>query len=931
MAGVISADDFNLLQEQLIELKRHKYEASEREKKYQNEIKGLKEQVEESTHNKGNKTSFFSDIVNKAKDKGKLNEENEILKKTIEENNIVYKEQNDALKLNIKSLFETNSQLEEQILLLKKDLLQNVVKGEDQQNIIRKLQIEVAELHCSKEELENKVTINNNNNGSLNSSSESNNTTISNSTNSNNVSLESILSLITTTEEQDNENLKTKITELFNSVPTTPPLSTPPSSTLSPKEAIFHPLGEPEINVTSVDQEKQRLLDTIKNLMEQVKDNESITSKFQNEIKQHLSTIEQLNTQCSQFQEKHRNAEINRVKIEEKYDQEIQKLGQEIKNLENEKEQSSKLIQNIENNTLTTSKNFHESISLLEQALEKEKKKFEDKETEIKDMKLDFERQLSDIQDKSNIFKQSRDEYLERFNQISQEVSLRDENLQLKSTEISNLVKQISNLETQLEESKKLLESSQNDIESGLEKQESYVGQMKALQDKLAMERKSFDSLTEQFNVLNLNFTTIEKSNASLEKEKLEHTNQIDSLNALIKANESEFNQLKEKYETADQELSAKIEIEKEQTLKIVDLENQLENLVDLPNQIKEKDESIAALESETKEIKEKLTTLEPNFAKTKADYEESCQKIVELQVALQDAERERKIVEKKNAKMIKDLKVELSRERDSVTQLSQSANNVLTSSTITNSPSMPNLSQTSHSLPTTPSSTPSLPSRHTRSISRDLNLNSPMKTNIPMYPQNNNIIINNNNSNSNNELLKQDLEILGKKLGQLGTERYKLEERVRLLENENVNLNAELEKKTKLTRFYISRTQLGRATNEDEKTKRLKGGASGSFWRSNDPKIVGEIVEKMEIMLQENILKNMQLTDDISLFGSQVSKLENENTYLKTLLSKNGIEQPTFESLHQLMSAENVLVKSIEIKSGDDITTSTGADENLE
>ncbi|EGC37205.1 hypothetical protein DICPUDRAFT_150222 [Dictyostelium purpureum] len=363
---MISSEDFNLLQEQLISLKREKYEFSEKEKKLNNELKLLKEQLEEDGGKK--KSSLFSDIVSR---KGKMNEiqeENETLKKTIQQNSVVYIEQNEALKHNIKSLFETNSQLEEQILLLKKDIQTYVLKSEEQQNTVRKLQVDLAELHCTNEDLELKLQ---------NQTNQSSNSNITNTnTNTTGVSLDSIVEILNGF-NLENDELKEKITDLFNmSQDDNNNAATTPPSPVTPKEIIFHPLGEPEYNPDN-EKEKQKLRDTIKHLMEQIRDNEGKANKNSSEIKEAIENNEQLNLQISQWKEKHREAEINRVKIEERLEGDIKKLREEYSNIESEKQKLEEDFQKMQNALQVSSKKFEESIEQQDSTLHSEKEKYE--------------------------------------------------------------------------------------------------------------------------------------------------------------------------------------------------------------------------------------------------------------------------------------------------------------------------------------------------------------------------------------------------------------------------------------------------------------------------------------------------------------------------------------------------------------------------
>ncbi|KAN0006922.1 hypothetical protein ACTFIU_005115 [Dictyostelium citrinum] len=980
---MISSEDFNLLQEQLISLKRDKYESSEKEKKLQNEIKQLKEQLEEGTGNNNNDsakkkaTSFFSDVVAR---KGKMNEiqdENEHLRKQIQQNTIVHQEQSEALKLNIKSLFETNSQLEDQILLLKKDLNTYIIKGEDQQNLVRKLQVDLAESHCANEELENKIkelSLSNNNNNSISNNNSDVGSEVGDCSSVNGiinsscsgVTLESIIQVLDSLSGE--EDVKEKITELFNlkqqeqqqqqqqqqlqlqssssSITTT----TPPSP-VTPKEIIFHPLGEPEYNPDN-EKEKQKLRDTIKNLMEQIRENESKSIKTVNDIKESQQINEQLSQQVAQWQDKHRQSEINRVKIEERLENEIKRLKEEQTSMEQQKQQLIQENQDIHQALQTSSKKFEKSIESVDEALHQQKEKFEkllqEKQQELSQQKLQYDRNISDLNDKSDIFKQSRDEYLTNYNRSIDEIKIKDQVIASKVMEIDQLNQRIKEFETTSIDEK----NQSNDLSSQLEESKNShnesLSKLKKLEEKLALERSNFDSLNQRFNIVTLDHNNSVERTKQVEKQLAELENEKDSLKQTNESQSLQLTELNENLTNLTQTLKEKQELIQSLETELKEKSEALIKLKELQDELVLLNSNISETTLKLEEATSRLSILEPEFEKTKANYDEACIKITKLEVSLVDFETERKIAEKKNIKMIKDLKMELSQSRDSFNLLTQSSSSVggVASGQLT--PNGTNVSNGgggsgqntplrgsngSISLPSTPIVTP-IQSRHQRTVSRDFQLSSPTANNSnfsytsspisnkpPLVPSQSSSNFNNNNNGISDIQLRTDFELMGKKLGELGTENYRLDERNRTLELKNKQLTEELEKKSNAVRLLVSKTQLGKATSEEEKAKKLKsGGFMGSFWRNNDPKIAAEMVEKMEVMLQENILKNFQLSNDLELLGTETGKLKSQLNIYESILKENNIEKPTFKNLHENLKPLN----NLENNNNNDTSSST-------
>eukprot|EP01133_Synstelium_polycarpum_P015747 gene15747-18710_t len=752
-----SQDDFNLLQEQLIDLKRFKYEASEREKKLQNEVKSQKDQIDKleadggAKKPTGGKMSLFSDIMNKSKDKNKMaeiSEENEALRAALQQNTQAHQDQKEALQLNIKSLYDTNKELEDEILSIRKEMQQYTIRGEEQQTTINKMRIEMAELDCAKEELENDINWN---------------------------SEESL--------EEIKTNFKLKVEELYAEKqqsqahtsppsPQTPQQPTPPLVAAKKDGIVFHPLGDPVYNPEE-EKEKQRLRETIKGLMEQIKESEGKSVKHQTETKDTQAAIDVLNASVVSWQEKHKAAEINRVKIEEKLEADIKRLNAEIASLNHEKEEIEREREDVEASMQLSSKNYNNTIESLQSTIKSEKEAAE-----------------KSLADKIAEMNGQKDEYAEKVMTGNEDLEIQVKLIESKAGEVATLKETIHKLEDELAQTKQQLENRGGEVNESKNVVEGMTAQIKKMEEKLSLERSSFDSLTERFNKLNSEMMASEQKCKDLQVLQAEQEKKIQQIESAKSSLESSLSQTQGQSES---QLASLEECEK----KIVDLESTIkdnnEKLV-----ILEVTNKLEAAEKLNQELSQELEVLKPEVDVLKQKTGVSEEKIANLEVALADMETEKKIAEKKNTKL------------------------------------------------------------------------SPAKK-------------------DNTESFRVDIEIMGKKLGELGTEKYKLEEKIRTLEQNVFLLNQELEKKNTVVRLFVSKTQLGKATTTDEKSKRLKGGVLGSFWRNNDPKIVAEMVEKMETMLQEYILKSVQLMEDVSTMGNEAERLRSENNLIKSLLQKNA------------------------------------------
>jgi len=105
--------------------------------------------------------------------------------------------------------------------------------------------------------------------------------------------------------------------------------------------------------------------------------------------------------------------------------------------------------------------------------------------------------------------------------------------------------------------------------------------------------------------------------------------------------------------------------------------------------------------------------------------------------------------------------------------------------------------------------------------------------------------------------------------------------------------LKEELEKKSKLiSKQAVQLKASGRSTREMDMNKMQmskKGGLMGSIFRRTQNGEQEEITGRLNTVLEDALLKNMQLQDDIKTLGNEVDRLMEENKILKSKLRGRG------------------------------------------
>jgi len=128
-------------------------------------------------------------------------------------------------------------------------------------------------------------------------------------------------------------------------------------------------------------------------------------------------------------------------------------------------------------------------------------------------------------------------------------------------------------------------------------------------------------------------------------------------------------------------------------------------------------------------------------------------------------------------------------------------------------------------------------------------------------------------------ELLRRDLDTALTRVGQLGEDKWKLEEKARFLEENLALVNQDLVRKTQVIQHYVSKTKQTVTPEQLEKANKKQSGIRGTLMRAGHDQqdLSIELLTKMEAVLEETVLKNIQLQKDMETLGQATGSLQAE------------------------------------------------------
>ncbi len=333
--------------------------------------------------------------------------------------------------------------------------------------------------------------------------------------------------------------------------------------------------------------------------------------------------------------------------------------------------------------------------------------------------------------------------------------------------------------------------------------------------------------------------------NDLLEQESDKSGKQLSSLQTTINTLEQEKSNLEQEIKQEKQkqeELNVELEQKKQEISQLTQTCSQRdESISSLDQEIQEKSTLIASLQTEIHDLKQEQISLQE---KSQQEVLEKSTKIQQFEKSIEDMQMEFKIAEKKNSRIAKDLRDQLLRERKNFEKQLQFAN-----------VSKPGNSVQVEKRPTQP--TPLQMSSSTSSVATTYGPSSSVKSvkivNLTEIPQ---------------EKLQEDINYLALQLGELQSEKWKLEEQVSTQTEQLKFLKEDVKKKEQIIKLHMMDTKLqGRGSSSSDKfkaeiknqTEKKNTGIFGGLF-GPDPKVLQEMVSKMEAVLEDTLLSNMQL-----------------------------------------------------------------------
>jgi len=400
---------------------------------------------------------------------------------------------------------------------------------------------------------------------------------------------------------------------------------------------------------------------------------------------------------------------------------------------------------------------------------------------------------------------------------------------------------------------------------------DALAAQLKTLQDSLAASHKQSNHLNESLEKATEERLDAEKALQALQAEKEEQEQRarrdIEGLQNLVASLEKQNAELEGNLiSQADAFRQERSELDAAKAALHRDLEARGAALTELQAQHSGLISAHAELQTSNQTLSAQLEHLKEHEAESKSKLEEELSKVIAAKEALEenlrtlhqrfdDAELERKIAERKTQQMIKELKNQLAKER---AKLQKGAG------TITPSPSP---------LPS-PASSPRL---HVDERNNGSDLGTP------------------------NSRVRRDLALSSPSVADDGGgQRVKaewqkrcelLEQQMAALQQEKEQLAAKLHEKSEIIQRYLfTLKREGRATPLMEKDKAMRAskgeGIMSSLFRASsgnrERSLAEEMTTTMSTLLEDTLLKNIQLKTDIETLGNEVARLTAENERLR-------------------------------------------------
>ncbi|PRP87219.1 trichohyalin [Planoprotostelium fungivorum] len=909
--GGISVEEFTRLQGLFLEERQTAYELKEQVKLLKNDV-----------ISKSKKSVEFSN----------LQKERDVLLHNLEASKAENIEQQQVLRASIKSIHESNNQLNQELEKIKKEVQEKtgVIKMRDEES--RKMQADMARMRRQQTETEDKLVHRVRQVEYILDQLD-----VSSNAESPEKPLKTLVtelresSFTKVSQKQAPVDLKRSgqlKTEAFNPLqtsddplsqdplsPSQDPLSQDPLSPsqdpLSPRES--HPPLNPLSSSPPSDASSSHQADPLSPALGRRKGNED-TEEIKNRVRKLEEEKGALEAEIEKWKEKTKMRQTSLTKMQQDHEE---KMNQLKKEREEQVEQIvTKHKQNIEARE-AEAKNLQELIKKYVRTIDIDRLKEETKkagtekdrfEEELKMVHEDREHIISKLSEKSLRIDELRDELaMEKAMKKSQEENAEKEMNALKST-----IQGLQNDMSALNQNKASVDTNAGQLKEEINK---YTKEIAALQEKIASTEQRMRENDEgvkikmdqiaayKESILHLN-EDINRMQEDSKEMKSKMDNYFGLWNDTRKALEDEMErnriseerviQLTSRVEELEEKLEeANIRLEatrasrdrfKENLTTVSDekreLEERMENIVAERDQlVKERDEllsdqSVNRQDIETahlqiEELSSRGEEMEQKMKQMEEELKDSIEKKEQAEIALKDSITEQRIAEKKQAQFQKDLKQQTVKERREYEKRIEDLSAELQLATTT-APKDPRLQLAKGNRMM--SSTPNLHS----TLSNSNNSSPEMRPKLfdasvisPPAPMTSLV-----------DVLQDDITALAMEKGKLISDKVALEEKLRNSEDEIQKLSAELSNKETIIRDFVAKSKVtGRASEEMDKDTTAKVTRSSGFWGfGRDKDLDQERYNRMEAVLQDTMLRNIQLQNDVVTLGNEIARLHEEH-----------------------------------------------------
>uniref|UniRef100_A0A7S1KQW9 Uncharacterized protein n=1 Tax=Percolomonas cosmopolitus TaxID=63605 RepID=A0A7S1KQW9_9EUKA len=462
------------------------------------------------------------------------------------------------------------------------------------------------------------------------------------------------------------------------------------------------------------------------------------------------------------------------------------------------------------------------------------------------------------------------EEYKDALSQIKGQVKQKDSDLDHLLDDHKRLIEESNNKDSELNTAQQMISSYTKRLKDSQDSREKIAQEAHSLRSEVQQLKKTIASMEENTQQLSKTINELKNkvlhqeddikdltsNNATKDKQIQEEKRQKEMLlfrckefkqmmNSREKSLQAEIDIMKEDSKVYDRQAKEYIHVWVKMVTDSVSEEHARSDLHSFQDEMSHLKERNTTFSSENQHLKTHNKALETRVSDTKVYYH--------LQV-------------KQQKQLIKELKTQLKKERKRQLQQQQNWETSSTTSVETTETSV-----SSRNMVNSPSFSSGL----------DAQLTSPTAGSMD-YQQ----------LLSARDILTRENNVLLQRVGHLQATNWQHEETIKAMGRTIEHNKGELEKKSLIIQDYIKREKLGRIHPKQEQNKALMGKKTqsfmGSLWnRTAIPSSPGllEVQSQMQSVLEETLMKNIQLGDDMQVLANEVDKLTQENRQLKDII----------------------------------------------